>query len=76
MSRKLRILEVNKAYYPHVGGIESLVKQYAENFSDRADVKVLVCREDRGKSFTVKVNGVEIVRSGSFGTYFSCPLSL
>ena len=56
MSRKLRILEVNKAYYPHVGGIESLVKQYAENFSDRADVKVLVCREDRGKSFTVKVN--------------------
>lgn len=51
MSRKLRILEVNKAYYPHIGGIESLVKQYAENFRDKADVKVLVCREDRGKAF-------------------------
>ena len=47
MNKKLRILEVNKAYYPHVGGIESLVKQYAEGLKDRADVKVLVCREDR-----------------------------
>ena len=36
MNKKLRILEVNKAYYPHVGGIESLVKQYAEGFKDIA----------------------------------------
>jgi len=76
MSRKLRILEVNKAYYPHIGGIESLVKQYAENFRDKADVKVLVCREDRGKGFSEKINGVEVYRAGSLGTYFSCPLSL
>ena len=76
MSRKLRILEVNKAYYPHIGGIESLVKQYAENFRDKADVKVLVCREDRGKGFSEKINGVEVYRAGSLGTYFSCPFSL
>ena len=75
MSKKLRILEVNKAYYPHIGGIESLVRQYAESFSDRADVKVLVCREDRGKAFREKINGIDVVRAGSLGTYFSCPLS-
>ena len=71
MNKKLRILEVNKAYYPHVGGIESLVKQYAEGFKDIADVKVLVCREDRGKGFSEEINGVKVIRAGSLGTYLS-----
>ncbi len=76
MNRKLRILEVNKAYYPHVGGIESLVKQYAEDFSRKSDLIVLVCRDGRGKTIQEKISGAKIIRSGSFGTYFSCPLSL
>jgi len=76
MSRKLRILEVNKAYYPHVGGIETLVRQYAENFENKSDLRVLVCRDGRGKTIHEKINGVKIIRSGSLGTYFSCPLSL
>ena len=76
MNRKLRILEVNKAYYPHVGGIESLVKQYAEDFSRKSDLIVLVCRDGRGKTIQEKISGAKIIRSGSFGTYFSCPLSI
>lgn len=76
MNRKLRILEVNKAYYPHVGGIESLVKQYAEDFSRKSDLIVLVCRDGRGKTINEKISGAKIIRSGSFGTYFSCPLSI
>ena len=32
MSRPLRILLVNKAYPPHIGGIETLVRQYARYF--------------------------------------------
>ncbi|MGN0676727.1 MAG: glycosyltransferase [Ruminococcus sp.] len=75
MNGKLRILEVNKAYYPHVGGIESLVKQYAEDFSRKSDLIVLVCRDGRGKTIQEKISGAKIIRSGSFGTYFSCPLS-
>lgn len=75
MKKNLRILEINKAYYPHVGGIESLVKQYAENFSRKSDLIVLVCRDGRGKTINEKINGVKIIRSGSLGTYFSCPLS-
>lgn len=76
MSKKLRILEVNKAYYPHTGGIETLVKQYAETFSNKADVRVLVCRDERGKTICETVNGIKVIRSGSLGTYFSCPLSI
>lgn len=77
MGKKLRILQVNKAYYPHVGGIESLVRQYSEELSQRPDteVKVLVCHDDRGKSYHENIGGVEIERAGSWGTYFSCPLS-
>ncbi|MBR6791640.1 MAG: glycosyltransferase [Ruminococcus sp.] len=75
--KKLRILQVNKAYYPHVGGIESLVKQYSEELSQRDDVEVqvLVCCEGKGKTQTETINGVQVTRAGSLGTYFSCPLS-
>lgn len=76
--RKLRILQVNKAYYPHIGGIESLIKQYSEELGqlDDVEVKVLVCRDGRGKTQHETINGVDVTRAGSMGTYFSCPLSL
>jgi rhamnosyl/mannosyltransferase len=78
MGKKLRILQVNKAYYPHIGGIESLVRQYSEGFGKFPDteVKVLVCRDSRGKTYHETLNGVDVTRAGSFGTYFSCPVSL
>lgn len=76
-SKILRILEVNKAYYPHIGGIESLVKQYSEELSDIPDtsVQVLVCRDDKGKGSVEVVDGITVTKSGSWGTYFSCPVS-
>lgn len=51
MSRPLRILLVNKAYPPHIGGIETLVRQYARYFQTQfsAEVQVLVCQE-KGKT--------------------------
>lgn len=73
----LRILEVNKAYYPHVGGIETLVQQYSEELKSFNDIqlKTLVCRDSRGKTVRERINGVDVTRAGSLGTYFSCPLS-
>ena len=78
MSKKLRILEVNKAYYPHIGGIETIIRQYAEELGKTGDaeVRVLVCRDGRGSTIHEKMHGVDITRSGSLGTYFSCPLSV
>ena len=40
MSRKLHILEVNKFYPPHLGGIETLVEQRARVFAARPDARV------------------------------------
>lgn len=76
MQRKLRILEVNKFYAPHIGGIETLVEQRARAFAGRedAEVKVLVCQE-QGRGVTETLDGVQVIRCGSLGTYFSCPLS-
>ncbi len=77
MSEKLRILEVNKFYFPHIGGIETVIQQRAEYLSKRPDVevKVLVCQE-KGKGCTEIIDGTEITRASSIGTYFSCPLSV
>lgn len=75
--KKLKVLEVNKAYFPHIGGIESLVRQYSEELGQYgAAVRTLVCRDGKGVTVTEKINGVKVVRAGSLGTYFSCPLSL
>lgn len=77
MSKKLRILEVNKAYYPHVGGIETLVRQYSEGLARDydVDVKVLVCRDDRGRTLRQRINGVDVTKAASLGTFCKCPVS-
>lgn len=71
MSRPLRILLVNKAYPPHIGGIETLVRQYARYFQTQfsAEVQVLVCQE-KGKTARETIEGVPVLRAGSIGTYF------
>lgn len=76
--KKLRILQVNKAYYPHIGGIESLVRTYAVELMKRPDVQmqVLVCQDKRGKTTHEIIEGVPVTRAGSMGTFASCPLSL
>ena len=73
----LKLLEVNKFYPPHIGGIETLIAQRADYFSHRPDVqvKVLVCQE-RGHGVRERVGDVEVLRAGSFGTVCSSPVSL
>jgi len=70
MKKQLNILEVNKAYFPHIGGIETLIRQYSEELGklDGVKVKALVCRDGRGKTIREKMCGVDLTRSGSFGT--------
>lgn len=73
---KLKILEVNKFYAPHIGGIETLVEQRARQFAayPNTEVRVLVCQE-KGEGDVSVIDGVEVTRCGSIGTYFSCPVS-
>lgn len=71
---KIRILQVNKLYYPWIGGIESVAKDAAEGLKDSVDMRVLVC-QPKGKGSKDNVNGVEVIRAGSLGIKFSMPIS-
>lgn len=71
---KLKVLQINKLYYPVTGGIERVVQQIAEGLNDKTDMKVLVCQE-KGKSVEEVVNGVNVHRASSLGVLFSMPLS-
>lgn len=73
--QKLHILQVNKAYFPHIGGIETLVRSFSKGLQKYAEVKVLVCQE-KGKGEDRVVEGVPVHYASSLGTYFSCPLSV
>lgn len=70
----MKILQVNKLYSPHIGGIERVIQDMAEGLNDRYDIEVLVC-QSKGKTSDEVINGVRVKRAGSIGTYFSCPLS-
>ena len=69
----MKVLQVNKLYAPAIGGVETVVKDIAEGL--QVDMEVLVCQR-KGKSIKEEVNGVKVVRAGSFGTVLSMPLSL
>lgn len=73
--KKLRILQINKLYSPWIGGIESVVKMVGEELNEKTDMQVLVC-QPKGKGVKECVNGVDVVRAGSLGIFFSMPVSL
>lgn len=73
----MRILQINKYYWPDIGGVETVVKQYAEAVKGDHKVSILcVYKEFRLKTAITKVNGVEVIRCSSFGTFFSMPVSI
>jgi glycosyltransferase involved in cell wall biosynthesis len=73
--KKIRILQINKLYYPDIGGIERTVQHIAEGLNDKVEMSVLVCQPE-GRGVTEVVNNVPVQRCGSFGTLFSMPISL
>jgi glycosyltransferase involved in cell wall biosynthesis len=70
------ILQVNKMYDPTIGGVETVVKQYAKFLSQFEEVVVL-CINDKF-SFRTKyetIDGIRVVRCASFGIFLSMPIS-
>lgn len=70
---KLKVLQVNKLYYPFTGGIERIVQQIAEGLCDQVDMKVLVC-SDKRKYISENINGVKIVRVPSLFMLGNIPI--
>ncbi len=68
-----RILQVNKLYYPYVGGIERVVCQVAEGLAGQTEMSVLVCSEDRHYKEEM-INSVHIVRVPSLAKWGNLPI--
>lgn len=74
-NNKIRVLQVNKLYYPVTGGIERVVQQLAEGLCEDTDTKVLVCRK-KGGTIVEQIAGIEVTRASSMGMLSSLPLSV
>jgi len=73
----MKILQINKLYYPIIGGVETTTQVIAEglNNQDNLTVDVLVCQL-RGTIKIEKINGIKIYRAASWGKMLGMPLSL
>jgi len=70
----LDILQVNKLYYPEVGGIEHVVQVISEGLSDPYRARVLAARP-RGIGRHEQHNGVDVTKVSSLGVAMSVPLA-
>ncbi|MGN5082510.1 hypothetical protein ACTG2F_06385 [Aeromonas sp. 31P] len=73
----MKVLQVNKYYYPDVGGVETVCQQYSEFLAIEHKVTVLCVH----KKFKIKgnidyINNVRVIRCSSLGTFLSMPISL
>lgn len=72
--KKIKVLQINKLYFPDIGGIERTVQHIAENLKDDTEMSVLVC-QPKGKGKKELINGVPVHRCRSLGILFSMPVS-
>ena len=68
----MKILLVNKAYYPHLGGVETVVRQIAEGMRGRGHEVIVLCFGYRDAIETI--GGVEVRRVRPFGHIGSAPV--
>ncbi len=71
---KIKVLQVNKLYYPWIGGVEKLVQEIAEGLSEKLYVEVLACQA-KGRGKREIINGVTVTKAGSLGIFWGMPIS-
>lgn len=71
---KLNVLQINKYYHPHIGGIERVVQQIAEGLAEETNMTVLVSAEDKKYHEEIK-NGVKLIRLPRHIKFGSMPIS-
>lgn len=72
--RKLKVLQLGKQYYPHIGGVEATMQQIAEGIQGEVDSYVLAS-QGRGAAYEKTVNGVPVYFAKSLGIVASLPIS-
>lgn len=71
---KLKVLQLNKYYYPHIGGIERVVQQVAEGLAAETEMTVLVSAENK-QHHEEAMNGVRLIRLPRHIKFGSMPIS-
>ena len=76
MDKQIRVLQINKLYYPTIGGIETVVQQLAEGLKKRHNYEtaILVCNT-KMKTETEIIKQVQITRTSSWANILSLPIS-
>jgi rhamnosyl/mannosyltransferase len=70
----LKVLLVNKLYYPHIGGVEHHVRDLARGLKSHVDVRVLAANTGP-KTVIEKIDGVDVYKIFSLGRFRSAPLA-
>ncbi len=70
----MKVLQINKLYYPHIGGVEKHVQDVAQALRGKIDVEVLVASSTR-KGARETVNGVPVTRVPSWAVVQSAPIA-
>ena len=71
----MKILQINKLYYPTIGGIETVVKDIAEGLnSNEINIDVLACQKKGNRKEEI-INGIKVFKAASFGKTLGMPLS-
>jgi rhamnosyl/mannosyltransferase len=73
-ANKIRVLQVNKLYYPWIGGVEKVVQDIAEGLNGKMEIEVLAC-QSFGKGKVEYINGVKVTKAGSVGIFWGMPIS-
>ncbi len=66
----MKLLQINKLYYPVIGGIETVVKNITESLKS----DVLACELKGGRTLT-EIDGQKIYKAASYGKKLGMPLS-
>jgi glycosyltransferase involved in cell wall biosynthesis len=74
----MKIVQTNKAYYPLIGGVETIIANFAEGLSERSgiNVEVLVCNHEHSIWKQQKtINGVGVTYVPMWTKIASLPIS-
>lgn len=71
----MRIVQANKAYLPHIGGIETVVRHIAEGLSTRQHESAVIACSDDKKTHRMNSNGVEVTYAATLTRLSSLPIS-
>ena len=69
----MNVLHVSKYYYPEVGGLEQVVRAFAEGLNDSEYTMRVLAATPHGSGSTKTINSVRVRKAASFGELSSVP---